>query len=176
MSNKEIYLLSETQLGFYYEWIKNPDLTEYNVPYKLILSQSVDANRLEKALYRVLHNNPIYYTCIKLVNGNAYQFIDTDNEITVERIKASKEQLPEIEKEFVRPFNLHEGGLARFTIVETEDSTVLLEDMHHCVSDVMNRCLLRRFLTRITSLRKKSLSKQRHTKTQKNITRRSLPM
>ena len=24
MSNKEIYLLSETQLGFYYEWIKNP--------------------------------------------------------------------------------------------------------------------------------------------------------
>ena len=135
MSNKEIYLLSETQLGFYYEWIKNPDLTEYNVPYKLILSQSVDANRLEKALYRVLHNNPIYYTCIKLVNGNAYQFIDTDNEITVERIKASKEQLPEIEKEFVRPFNLHEGGLARFTIVETEDSTVLLEDMHHCVSD-----------------------------------------
>ena len=79
MSNKEIYLLSETQLGFYYEWIKNPDLTEYNVPYKLILSQSVDANRLEKALYRVLHNNPIYYTCIKLVNGNAYQFIDNDN-------------------------------------------------------------------------------------------------
>ena len=31
----------------------------YNVPYKLILSQSVDANRLEKALYRVLHNNPV---------------------------------------------------------------------------------------------------------------------
>ena len=135
MSNKNLYLLSETQSGFYYEWIKNPDLTEYNVPYKIPLSQSVDADRLEKAIYCVLHHNPIYYTRIKLVDGNVYQFIDTDREITVERIKATNAKLAEIEKVFVRPFNLHEGRLARFTIVETEDSTVLLEDMHHCVSD-----------------------------------------
>ena len=75
MSKKNLYLLSETQLGFYYEWIKNPDLTEYNVPYKIPFSKSVDADRLEKAIYCVLHHNQIYYTNFRLVDANVYQFL-----------------------------------------------------------------------------------------------------
>lgn len=131
----EYYTLTESQMGFYYEWAKNHNLTEYNVPYKYAFSKSADPDRIKKALQTVFHKHPVYYTRFTLRDGQVMQYADTSREIPIERITASESDMARIESEFVRPFDLHNDCLVHAAVVDTEKAVYMLLDNHHTISD-----------------------------------------
>ena len=129
------YPLSETQLGFYYTWLKKTDTTEYNVPYIYHLSKDIDADRLEEALKKTFSLFPIYSSHIIVDDGKVCIFPDPERKITIERITATDDGLAHVVREFVRPFDIYNEPLVHVAIVETESTLIMLLDNFHAVSD-----------------------------------------
>ena len=129
------YPLSETQLGFYYAWLINPDSTEYNVPYMYKFSKNINADKLEESFRKTLAIHPIYSVKILHEDGDIYIAPVKDRVFDIERLTASEGQLNDICKSFVRPFDLRHEQMIHVAIVETETSVVLLFDTFHIVSD-----------------------------------------
>lgn len=129
------YPLSETQLGFYYAWLRNPDSTEYNVPYMYKFSKNINADKLEESFRQTLAIHPIYSVKILHEDGDIYIAPVKDRVFDIERLTASENQLNDICKSFVRPFDLRHEQMIHVAIVETETSVVLLFDTFHIVSD-----------------------------------------
>ena len=67
------YPMSETQLGFYYAWLRNPDSTEYNVPYLYKFSKNIDADKLEDSFRKALALHPIYSVKILHEDGDIFR-------------------------------------------------------------------------------------------------------
>ena len=129
------YPMSETQLGFYYAWLRNPDSTEYNVPYLYKFSKNIDADKLEDSFRKALALHPIYSVKILHEDGDIFIAPEKDRWFDIERLTASEDQLNDIYKAFVRPFDLRNEQLIHASIIETEESVVLLFDTFHMVSD-----------------------------------------
>ena len=127
--------LSFSQIGIYSECMANPDDIQYNIPKCIQLPEGVTAAELKAALERVLEAHPYLRTHFQTDdNGDAYQCqMDSAPEIPVQKL--SDDGLENRKKEFVRPFDLQEGPLYRFEIVETPSELHLLADFHHLVMD-----------------------------------------
>ncbi len=129
------YPLSETQLGFYFEWMKHPELTEYNVPYLYVFSKKIDVDRLEHAIQLALSKHPIYSIRIAVSDGNVCQYVDNNRTIPVNRITTSEKHFAETVKSLIKPFDLYNDPLVHICIIETENSVSLFFDPQHLVSD-----------------------------------------
>ena len=121
--------LSYTQTGVFFECLKNPTSTIYNIPYLLSFPQGVAADRLAEVVKQVVKAHP------ELGAHFVVQTIDDapDAEVTV--IKMTDAQLIDYKHEFVRPFNLQKAPLYRLEVVETPTGVHLLVDIHHLLFD-----------------------------------------
>lgn len=136
------YPLSESQLGIFYEWLQHPTLTDYNLPCLYQYSNRIDPDRLETALQKVFIAHPICYTRIVPEGKDIKQYIDTDQTLPIERLHVKEAELNLYVEKFVRPFNLYEDPLCRAQIIQTEQSVILLLDIHHIITDGMSMILL----------------------------------
>ena len=127
--------LSFSQIGIYSECMANPDDIQYNIPKCIDIPGGITASALKSALERVLEAHTYLNTHFSTdEDGNAYQCpMDTAPGIPV--LKLSVSELERRKEDFVRPFDLQEGPLCRFEIVETDSSLHLLADFHHLVMD-----------------------------------------
>ena len=133
--HRSSYPLSSTQLGVYFDCMKNPYSTLYNIPSILTFPKSVDAERLADSVKRVMLSHPYVLTHLTMQNDDIEQ-VYAENptvEIPVERISESRLEL--LKKEFVKPHNLMKAPLFRISVVETEKSVYLMLDFHHLVFD-----------------------------------------
>jgi amino acid adenylation domain len=127
--------LSFPQQGVYAECLASPESTRYNLPICLKMPDGVTADQLEKAVRTVVAAHP--YLFCHFVTGDNDETIqeptgNTVLEIPYLEIPASK--FDKHKKEFVQPFNLSEGPLMRFEIIES-GSLQLLMDFHHLIAD-----------------------------------------
>ena len=127
--------LSYAQTGVYFECLKNPTSTIYNIPYLLTYPAKTDACQLVDAVKRVVESHPelsVHFT----TEGDAIvQTTDNSVPIEVPVTKMSDEQLAVYKNEFVHPFNLQKAPLCRFEVVKTPTTVHLLIDVHHLVFD-----------------------------------------
>jgi amino acid adenylation domain-containing protein len=127
--------LSYAQTGVYFECLKNPTSTIYNIPYLLSYPAGIEADQLADAVKKVVEAHPelgIHFT----TEGDAIMQTLADAvpvEVTVTEM--SDEALKGYKTEFVRPFNLQKPPLYRFEVVKTESGVHLLMDVHHLVFD-----------------------------------------
>ncbi len=147
--------LSFTQQGVYTDCMANPDIVQYNVPICVRIPDGISSERIAEAIKKVVAAHP-YIMChfVEGKNGevvqeplNANDSGNYDLQIPVKQLTA--EELEQEKKSFVRPFDLAEGPLFRFEIVEEKNplnsqlSTLnLLMDMHHLVTDGASEDLL----------------------------------
>ena len=125
---QEFYPLTSNQLGVYFDCIKDPDNTAYNLPKKMEFSEGIDVGKLKSSIITAIENHPYLKTIIVMENGEVYQqrrdglkvddLIEVVDEANID--------------EFVRPFKLDEGPLFRFKIV---GNSMLLADFHHIIVD-----------------------------------------
>ena len=125
---QELYPLTSNQLGVYFDCIKNPENTAYNLPKKMEFSEGIDADKLKSSIITAIENHPYLKTIIVMENGEVYQK-RRDNFKVDDLIEIVDEADPD---EFVKPFKLDEGLLFRFKIV---GNSMLLADFHHIIVD-----------------------------------------
>ena len=127
--------LSYAQTGVYFECLKNPTSTIYNIPYLLTYPAGTDADRLAECVKQVVGQHPELSVHFTTEGDTIVQTTEGSVPVEVPFSVMKKEELDEYKNEFVRPFNLQKAPLYRFEIVKTDDTVHLLMDMHHLVFD-----------------------------------------
>jgi amino acid adenylation domain-containing protein len=127
--------LSYAQTGVYFECLKNPTSTIYNIPYLLTYPEGTDAQALAQAVKRVVEAHPELSVHFTTQNNEIIQTLEDSAPVEVAITEMSDEALLAYKNEFVRPFNLQKPPLYRFEVVKTELSVCLLMDVHHLVFD-----------------------------------------
>lgn len=127
--------LSYAQTGVYFECLKNPTSTIYNIPYLLTYPAGTDADRLAKCVKQVVGQHPELSVHFTTEGDTIVQTTEGSVPVEIPFSVMKKEELDEYKNEFVRPFNLQKAPLYRFEIVKTDDTVHLLMDIHHLVFD-----------------------------------------
>ena len=128
--------LSYAQTGVYFDCLKNPTSTLYNIPYCIKFQKDTDATALAEAIKTLVKAHP--QMTVHFGNGEEGIVQTTDLEQAVEipvKQMSEEEELARYKQDFVKPFDLSTGPLYRFEIVTTEQQTYLLMDVHHLVFD-----------------------------------------
>jgi len=125
---QELYPLTSNQLGVYFDCIKDPENTAYNLPKKMEFEKGIDADKLKSSIIKAIENHPYLKTRIVMENGDVFQQRRDDF-----KVDCLIEMVDEADlDEFVKPFKLDEGPLFRFKIV---GNSMLLADFHHIIVD-----------------------------------------
>ena len=153
--------LSYAQMGVYFECLKNPTSTIYNIPYLLSYPAGVEAAKLADGVKKVVEAHPemgVHFT----TEGDAIvQTLADSVAVEVPITEMSDEALAAYKNEFVRPFNLQKAPLYRFEVVKTESGVHLLMDVHHLVFDGGSADLLIRQIS--AALEGKPVEKEAYT-------------
>ena len=130
--------LSQSQLGVYLHCAKDPQTTQYNMPFALVFERKEDyisPERLRQAWLDVANAHPILKAHLAMHERELVQVLDHDRKLDVSVEHCAEEEIAGIMEGFRRPFNLFEGPFARAAIYITEKATRLLLDFHHLVFD-----------------------------------------
>ncbi len=131
--------LSFAQLGVYFECMKNPTSTLYNVPICTQMPLEVETEALRQAVRKAVLNHSELFVHFATQEADVIQTIDEQmmNEAAIDVPEKALEeaQMEGFKHEFVQPFNLQKDLLFRFVIVRTEQHLYLLSDIHHLVCD-----------------------------------------
>ncbi len=127
--------LSYAQTGVYFDCLKNPASTIYNIPYLLSYPEGTDAQALADAVKRVIEAHPELSVHFTTEGDSIIQTTDGSVPVEVNIVEMSDEELAKYKNEFVRPFNLQKAPLYRAEVVKTLSGVYLLLDMHHLVFD-----------------------------------------
>ena len=131
--------LSFAQLGVYFECMKNPTSTLYNVPICTQMPLEVETDALRQAVRKAVMNHSELFVHFATQEADVIQTIDEKmmNEAAIDVPEKALEeaQMDAFKHEFVQPFNLQKDLLFRFVIVRTEKNLYLLSDIHHLVCD-----------------------------------------
>ena len=127
--------LSYAQTGVYFECLKNPVSTIYNIPYLLTYPEGTDENSLACAVKRVIEAHPELNVHFTNEGEAIMQTTDESVPVEVPISQMSEEELAKYKNEFVRPFNLQKAPLYRAEVVKTATGVYLLLDVHHLVFD-----------------------------------------
>ena len=139
LSSKDTLLpsapLSYAQTGVYFDCLKNPTSTLYNVPYCIKFQRNTDATALAEAVRTLVKAHP--QMTVHFGNGQegVSQTVDLEQVVEISVKQMSEEELTQYRQDFVKPFDLSTGPLYRFEIVVTDEQTYLLMDVHHLVFD-----------------------------------------
>lgn len=131
--------LSYAQMGVYFECMKNPTSTLYNVPICIQMPLDVETEALRQAVRKAVLNHSELFVHFATQEADVIQTINTQqmNEANIDVPEKALEeaQMEGFKHEFVQPFNLQKDLLFRFVIVRTEKNLYLLSDIHHLVCD-----------------------------------------
>ena len=127
--------LSYAQTGVYFECLKNPTSTIYNIPYLLSFPAGIEARRLADAVKQVVEAHPELSIHFATKGDAIVQTLADSVPVEVPITEITDEALTSYKNEFVRPFNLQKPPLYRFEVVKTASGLHLLMDVHHLVFD-----------------------------------------
>ena len=129
------YPLSYAQTGVYFECLKNPTSTIYNIPYLLSYPASIEAEKLADTVKKVVEAHPELSIHFTTEGDTIVQTLADRVPAEVSITEMTDEALAAYKTDFVRPFNLQKPPLYRFEVVKTESGVHLLMDIHHLVFD-----------------------------------------
>ena len=127
--------LSYAQTGVYFECLKNPTSTIYNIPYLLSYPEGTDAVRLVETVKQVVACHPELGVHFTTEGDQIVQTTDDSISPDITISEMTEEALATYKNDFVQPFNLQRPPLYRFEVVKTERGIHLLMDVHHLVFD-----------------------------------------
>ena len=127
--------LSYAQTGVYFECMKNPVSTIYNIPYLLNYPAGVKAEKLADTVKQVVEAHPELSVHFATEGDAIVQTLADSVPVEVPVVEMSDEALAAYKNEFVQPFNLQKAPLYRFKVVKTPSGVHLLMDVHHLLFD-----------------------------------------
>lgn len=136
VEDKEYYPLSSAQTRLYIlDKLENKSKT-YNLPYVTRIEGFLDLTRLENAFRGLVDRHETLRTSFELINGVPAQKIHKHVQFEISQMEASPEEIDEIIRNFIAPFDLNTPPLLRVKLVKVgNNSHIMMFDMHHIVSD-----------------------------------------
>ena len=142
------YPLMENQRGLYLEWKKNPDTTQYNVPF-VYGFEGIDADRMVNALKQVVNAHPYLKSKLIEVDGEVALQRNDQDPVEVKFNELCEEPKNNYFQKRVLPFNLLDDQLYRIEVLKTPHKTYLFFDVHHIIFDGLSRKVLLKDLKRV---------------------------
>ena len=135
ISHPTSFPLSYAQTGVYFDCLKNPTSTLYNIPYCIKFQKDTNTTALAEAIKTLVKMHPQMTVCFGNGDDGIVQTTDLEQVVEIPIKQMSVEDLVHYKQDFVKPFDLSKGPLYRFEIVTTDKQTYLLMDVHHLVFD-----------------------------------------
>ncbi len=108
----------------------------YNMPAAMTIEGNLDKEKMELAFKELITRHESLRTSFELVEGEIVQRIHEEVEFNLDYVVLdSEDQIKELIKEFVKPFDLSKAPLLRVGLIKTLDKHLILFDMHHIISD-----------------------------------------
>ncbi len=127
--------LSYAQTGVYFECLKNPTSTIYNIPYLLSYPDGTNAQQLAEAVKKVVESHPELSVHFTTEGDKIMQTTEDSIPVNIPVTHMSDNELATYKNDFVKPFNLQKAPLYRFEVVTTSSGVHLLFDVHHLLFD-----------------------------------------
>ena len=126
-SQKRIFIMNEIE----------GDNLVYNMPYGFKIKGHLDKEKLEKAFNEVITHQQSLRTVFQFSDGILMQKVNEDVKLNLKCIEAAdNNEVEEVIRKFIRPFNLTEDLLIRCELIKIDKlNHILLVDMHHVISD-----------------------------------------
>ena len=141
------YPLMENQRGIYLEWKKNPDTTQYNIPF-VYGFEGIDPDRLVNALKQVVNAHPYLKSKLIEINGDVVLQRNDEDKVEIKVSELRKEPEDVYFQNRVLPFHLLGDQLYRFEVLKTPYKTYLFFDVHHIIFDGLSIEIFMRDLRR----------------------------
>src|ERR1041385_3615127 len=140
---KDHYRLSSAQQRLYFLYELDRTSVAYNLPYVVSLEGVVDIVRLEDAFRQLIDRHEILRTRFVVVDEEVVQVVGEDAGLAIERLSCKWNEVDDVIKKFIRPFDLSTSPLIRIGIAElSEKQHVLMLDMHHIIADGSSQGIL----------------------------------
>lgn len=129
--------LSQSQIGLYFESIRNPEKLMYHIPYLLRLGSPDMADGIAKAMRKVAEAFPgMSARIIEDEDGNpAWLDCHDSAPIDIEMIEMDDDTLLRTAQSLVVPFNFDNQPLGRLMVIKTDKASYLFFDFHHTLFD-----------------------------------------
>lgn len=137
------YSITQTQEGIFFEMSSHPDSTIYNIPTLLKIDDEIELPRFKTAITAAVNAHPYLMTRI---------FINKKGEIRQKRSAVSFDEseitelhcgsVDELKNDLVKPFEIENGKLYRFSIITDDSGKYLFFDIHHIVFDGESKKIL----------------------------------
>ncbi|WP_428817977.1 condensation domain-containing protein (plasmid) [Clostridium butyricum] len=136
LENKEYYETSSSQKRIYILNDLNTSSTVYNLPSATMIYGKIDKRKFEGVINKLIERHESLRTSFDLIDGEVVQKINKNISTYIEYSKGKREDIDNIIKSFIRPFNLKTAPLIRVGLIKiNENEHLLLTDMHHIISD-----------------------------------------
>ena len=126
--------LTFQQSGVYFDCMKAPQETIYNIPMMWTLPASLSSETVCKAVEELIRCHPALNAHFETRDGQVVQ-VPSDAAPHVECETVEPEQFEAYKTHFKQPFNLSEGPLYHVAVVRSGDGLYLFTDFHHLVFD-----------------------------------------
>ena len=141
------YPLMENQRGLYLEWEKNPDTTQYNIPF-VYGFERIDSDRMVNALKQVVNAHPYLKSKLIEIDGDVFLQRNDEDKVEIKVSELSEEPDDAYFQKRVLPFHLLRDQLYRFEVLKTPYKTYLFFDVHHIIFDGLSGKVLMNDLKR----------------------------
>ncbi len=127
--------LSYAQTGVYFDCLKNPSTTLYNIPYCIAFPEGTDAQAVAEALKTLVALHPQMTARFGNDGSDIVQTTTPDRSVDIPFKTLNEAEFEAYKRTFVRPFDLATDPLYRFELIQVEKNLYLLSDVHHLVFD-----------------------------------------
>ncbi len=133
----EYYPLSSAQKRIFVLEQMESGSINYNIPRALVINEKICHDKLKSAIQSLCDRHESLRTSFVYKDGRMLQKIHPSAAISFEFTEAKEEDLDNIARKFVKPFDLSQAPLVRFCCIQlSSDKSLLLYDIHHIIADL----------------------------------------
>ncbi len=115
----------------------------YNLPHAIEINGELDLDHVSDCFNQLIRRHEVLRTLFRWQDDTPYQEIDDEAVLEIETFRCSTNEQDQCISSFIRPFNLSDELPIRVGVITTSDeSHVLMVDIHHIVADGVSQGLL----------------------------------
>ena len=139
--------LTFQQAGVYFDCMKAPQATLYNIPMMWTLPATLDPEQVRSAATQVLRCHSVVNSRFEMKDGQVVLVpVEAEPQVDLEII--APEALLDYKAGFMQPFDLNTGPLYRVSVVQSGEQLYIFTDFHHLVFDGRSYDI---FITQLTA-------------------------
>lgn len=133
---RKYYPATPAQQRIYTLYMMDNKNLAYNLPSATMIDGKLNIDKVNEALQKLIGRHDILRTSFEIVDNKVVQKINHSCQLKVD-VEVATEQLDlsKIASDFIKPFSLKKAPLMRVKIIQYEEKTLLLFDVHHIIAD-----------------------------------------